>query len=61
MEIERTRDYDVKTLLVYSARDEKRQPPGSMSTMIKTLGIQMSGYLNSNELMQLISRFLQPQ
>ncbi|GAI10578.1 unnamed protein product, partial [marine sediment metagenome] len=58
MEIERTRDYNVKTLLVYSARNDKKQPPSSMSAMIQTLGIQMSGYLNLRELRQLISGFL---
>jgi len=58
MEIERTKDYENEVLLVYNARDEQREPPPSMSSMLRTIGYEMFPYLDSKELRQIISRFL---
>jgi hypothetical protein len=59
MELERAKEYGVKTLVVFQVRDESRNPPPSVSAMILSLGLPIHGYLNFEELRKAISDFLQ--
>jgi tetratricopeptide (TPR) repeat protein len=58
MEIERAKDYDVCTLLVFSARDEQRRPSSDMSSMLRTIGPELNGYMSLDELRSIIRDFL---
>jgi hypothetical protein len=58
MELERAKDYGVETFAVYQARDEKRKPPPTISSMILSLKILKYGYLDFDELKVRISKFL---
>ena len=61
IEIERSGDYKVQTLLVYQARDEKREPPPGASLMVLGSAHQRFGYLNFKELKEYLPTFLPPE
>ena len=56
MELERTKDYDVETLVVFQVIDEKEKP--KISQMISTFKVQKVGYKNFNDLKKHVSTFL---
>jgi len=58
MEIERAKEYDVKTLMVFQARDEKRKTPPAASSMVLSLKLPIYGYLNFYDLRERIKKFL---
>jgi hypothetical protein len=58
MELERAKDYGVRTLMVFQARDEKRKPPPSISSMVLSLDLPIYGYLNFEDLKKRILEFL---
>jgi hypothetical protein len=58
MELERANEYGVETLMVFQARDEKRKPPASISSMVLSLDLPKYGYLNFADLKKRISKFL---
>jgi hypothetical protein len=60
IEIERARDYDVQTLLVYQVRDENRKPPPGATQMILTSAFPRFGYKNFTELKEYLRSFLPP-
>lgn len=59
-EIERAKDYDVQTLLIYQVRDEKREPPPGATQMILTTAFQRFGYKTFSELRNYLPNFLPP-
>lgn len=60
LEIERTRDYRIEPLLVYSSRGEK-ELPGHLSAMLRTAGFDIRGYRDTVELREIITQYLQRQ
>lgn len=60
IEIDRARDYEVQTLLVYQVRDEKRQPPPGATQMILTSAFPKFGYKTFDELRSYLPSFLPP-
>lgn len=58
MELERSKEYAVETLVVFQVRDEKREPPPSISKMVLSLDLPKFGYLDFEELKKKISEFL---
>jgi hypothetical protein len=59
MEIERSLDYENKTLILYEKKDDKI--PESVSSMIRTLPpdkVEFKGYTNPDEIPSIIDRFL---
>jgi len=56
IEIERTRDYGITPLLVYSSTGEKI--PKHLSAMLRTAGFDLKGYRDTIELGDLIAEYL---
>ena len=58
MEIERTRDYRTRTLVVYEVREEGGDPPESLTSMVSTFGTEMKGWASFKELRAVVADFL---
>lgn len=59
MELERAKEYDVKTLVVFQTRDGSRKPPPSVSSMKMSLkDLPKQGYLDFKDLKRIVSEFL---
>lgn len=60
-EIAKCQDFNVEALLVYQARDEKKEPPPSASQMALSSAHQRFGYIDFEELREYLSTFLPPE
>ena len=58
MEIERTRDYENDTLLLYSRISPDAAPSPIVSAMIQTAGLRTEGYADFSEIEPIIRNFL---
>lgn len=58
MEIERARDYGVKTLSVFEARGPGQREPAQVASMLRTSGQRLQGYLDDRELRGIVRSFL---
>lgn len=58
MEIERADDYGTQILLLYSAMSQDAPPSPQVSSMVRTMGAQLVGYNEPDELVEIIGTFL---
>lgn len=58
-EIAKCQDFNVKTLLVFQARDKNKEPPPSASQMALSSAHQRFGYITLEELKGYLPNFLQ--
>jgi hypothetical protein len=58
MEIERTRDYENETLLLYSRISPDAAPSPLVSTMLQTTGLRTEGYTDLSDIDPIVRNFL---
>lgn len=61
MEIERARDYRCRMLLLYGVKGEDTPSPEHLSSMVRSAGYPLRGFLDTDHLKRIVTQFLRPE